>query len=149
MEESKMNTKGVPFLGRQYITRRPNDEEVIEGFDINLLYKGTSHLNYNGLDITGFIRNIAGDSKGIAITGLVNLVGGDTKGLSLTGVYNYSANVNNWSIQYGTLGNVIENTSDDSFILQVGLCNRIENRYSPIINVKGLKNILNIFRRVK
>jgi hypothetical protein len=144
-----MIRKGIPFLWRRYSLENAKEDAVVKGLELNVFYKQTSHIGSRGVDITGGFRDIAGDSKGVDITGLFNLVGGKSNGLDVAGVYNFSGDVKNWLIQYGTLVNIVDNLNDDSFVLQVGLWNRIGNQYCPIINVKGIKNIPRVFNRKK
>ena len=97
----------------------------------------------------GLTKRVEGNSTGVDITGLVKYVKGDSKGINITGGMNYSNNVNDWLIEYATLGNKVKNVSDNAFVLQIGLYNRIGNQRCPIINVKGLKNISKVFSRKK
>lgn len=94
-----------------------------------------------GVDITGLVRFINGNSKGINITGLLNYVDEKSKGINITGGYNYSKKVEDFLIEYGTLGNRVDEFKGDEFVLQIGLWNKIGNQYSPIINVRGIKNL--------
>lgn len=116
-------TKGIPFIWRKY--------EKFEGADANIIFK-----------------DVKGDSKGVDITGGVKYVDGDSKGVSLTSGLNIFNKVSDWAVMYGTLGNrVKEVVPDESFVVQFGLFNRAGDRYCPLVNVYGLKNLVKKLKR--
>jgi len=151
-----MKRNGIPLLWTKYVKEFKEEEVVVKGFKPNIFYKiidGSS----KGPDFTGLVKLIEGDSegfeitggleyvyknsKGLKITGLVNLVDGISEGINLTGVLNYSGNVNNYLIQYGTLRNTVKKVSNEAFVLQIGLQNKIENQKHFFINIKGKENL--------
>jgi len=136
----KGNSKGVDITGGvKYV-----DYGNSKGFDITGLVKIVYDKNSEGVDITGGIKAVGGDSKGFDVTGVAKLVDGNSKGVNLTGGINYSKNVKDWLIEYGTLVNIVEKAPDEAFVLQVGLWNSIGNQHCPIINIKGMKNLSRI-----
>ncbi len=128
------NSSGVDITGISKIV-----EGDSRGLDVTAVYKSVEGSS-EGMDI-GLVKIVEGDAIGFDISGVTKIVKGCSKGVSLTGVYNYSWGVEDFLIQYGTLGNYIEKKDDKSFGLQVGLYNRIGDQTCPLINVWGLKNI--------
>ena len=127
----------IPFLWVEY--------EKFEGADLNLIYKEVKG-DSNGVNITGFVKKVKGNSKGFDITGAYNCVEGNSKGVSLTGFVNYSKRVKDFLIQYATLKNEIKEIPENAIALQFGLFNKIGERYCPIVNIHGIKNISKLIK---
>ncbi len=156
MTEEKIKYKGIPFVFANYnrfngladinlISKKVAKDS--KGADITGLVKCVGG-DSKGADITGLVKYVGGDSKGADITGFVKIAGGDSKGISIAGGFNYSEGVKDFLIQYGTLGNIVKEINpDNDFVLQVGLFNRIGNKYCPIINVQGMKNIPKLIKK--
>ncbi len=109
------------------------------------LYNGSGG-DMKGVNI-GAYNESKGDMKGVNIGVLGNVSEGDMKGISLAGGLNYAGKVNDYLISYGTLGNVVEEKSKDSFGLQLGLYNKVGDQYSPIVNIWGVKNIPKLIKK--
>jgi len=104
--------------------------------------------NSKGVNIAGGVNYNKGNSKGVNIAGGVNYNKGRSEGINSSGVGNYSSKVYDFLIQYGTIGNIVKECSRRAFILQIGLFNRIEDQYCPIVNIKGLKNLLKQIKKI-
>ena len=120
-------------------------KENSNGSDIVGVYKRVEGDN-KGVDIIGLCKGVEGDNKGVDIVGVYKAVEGDNKGLSLTGGFNYFKEVNDFSVSYATIGNVIKEVGENVFYLQVGLWNKAGDSYCPIINIGGIKNIPKIIK---
>jgi hypothetical protein len=160
-----MKTQRIPFIAVKYDCEKLYKKgEEINGLELNVLGKGVIGENSYGMDITGILKYVEGDSKGFDITGGAKYIEGDWKGFDITGVcktidgeshgvnitggVNYSGNVSKFLIEYGTLANIVSEAGKDAFVLQIGLWNKIGNQYCPVINVKGIKNLSHMFKRL-
>ena len=129
---NQINLVKIPFIFSEY--------ENFQGMDVNLIYKGVKR-DSNGVNLTGFVKEVKGNSEGFDVTGVYNRVEGISKGVSLTGFVNYSGEVDDFLIQYATLKNEVKEVSEYAFVLQIGLWNKLGERYWPIINIHGIKKI--------
>ncbi|MEK6823931.1 MAG: hypothetical protein AABY06_02745 [Nanoarchaeota archaeon] len=146
------------------MTRIPfiyNECEKFSGADLNLIYKlvegdskgvnvaGLANIireNSKGMNISVGANYIGKNSKGMNVGGLANIIEKDSRGANLAGLFNYAGKVDDFLIQYGTIGNTIREVSEEAFVLQVGAYNKIGGRAYPIINIKGLKNLSRLIK---
>ena len=137
--------------------------ENSEGFKFNLLYKEVSGnssganitglvnlitKNSEGLNISGLATSVVGNSKGANLSGFMTLIERYSKGLNISGAYTHSGKSDGFLIQYGTVANNLNEFSEGSFVLQIGLYNAIGNQYSFIMNLRGLKNFPKQFKNL-
>ena len=116
------------------------------GVDITGIIKNVDE-DSKGVDLTGLLKGVQGDFTGLQITGLYNEVQSNSKGVSIAGLVNYSEGVNDFLIQYGTMGNYVKEKSDGTFGLQIGLYNKVGKQTSPLINFWGIKNIPKLLKK--
>ena len=138
------NFKGINLSG--FVNYLCGDSS---GFNLTGLLnvnEGKTSCN-KGVNIAGLVNNLE-NSKGVNIAGGVNYNKGRSEGINSSGVGNYSSKVYDFLIQYGTIGNIVKECSRRAFILQIGLFNRIEDQYCPIVNIKGLKNLLKQIKKI-
>lgn len=128
----------IPFIWSEY--------ENFSGVDFNLIYKKVEK-DSKGVNIAGGI-NYLKDSKGVNVSVLANRIERYSKGADIAGLLNYAGKVDGFLIQYGTLSNNVHEASDDSFVLQIGLSNQIEDKYAWVMNIKGLKNFPKQFKNL-
>ncbi len=124
----------IPFLWTNYSGNN-------SGHDFNLFGKYVSG-DSKGININGIGQKIKGDSKAIDFSGIFNIIGRDAEGIYLAGIGNDFTRSRNFLIQCSILGNKLGYThSEEDFVFQVGLSNRIGNQTGYLINIHGLKNI--------
>ncbi|MFH1915835.1 MAG: hypothetical protein ABIJ21_01090 [Nanoarchaeota archaeon] len=120
-----------------------------ESIGVSVALLANASKSYTGLTIAGLINDsYCGD--GVSIAGLCNVNEMDAGGLQVAGGINYSHEVGcyhgKYLIQASILGNWVKEVSSDATVIQIGLYNRAGDRFCPVVNVKGIRNL---FRRKK
>jgi hypothetical protein len=124
---AEKSREGVPYI-LNFIN------EDFDGININLLVL-TSDYEGKGIAVSG-LANLLSTYTGVSASGIVNYIP-ENKGLSVSPI-NYSKNAKDILLRAGLINIVNEEPDKDTYVVQLGLYNRIGGRTSPIINFKNL-----------
>ena len=116
--------------------------------DVNLL-KGVKGDNDSVLDFNLY-KEVRGDDKSVNFSGLVSNYGSVKKtNFGYATFYNNIDKIGEYgfAVQFSVFHNQVKKISDKACLIQIGLTNKREGRYSLIFGVKGLKNIPEIIKK--
>ena len=94
----------------------------------------------NVLKLTG------GDSYGIELFSILNYVKNSSRGLK-GAIYNRHKNAKDFLVNFGLVNIVLNDIDDETFLMQIGLYNRMGDTAYPLLNLKNIKKLKSGFKK--
>ena len=151
-----MKREGIPFINEELTP----DKEELKGFYPALIQKING--SFKGFSLISLCTLIEGDSRDISLGNVLKLTGGDSYGIELFSILNYvknssrglkgaiynrHKNAKDFLVNFGLVNIVLNDIDDETFLMQIGLYNRMGDTAYPLLNLKNIKKLKSGFKK--